>query len=292
MRGGRRCGSEGSVLRAGRPPARTRAPRCSGLAALGSGPAAGPGTPRPGRPRALRIAGAGVCARSLAAGDRSAAAAAAAGPRRPRRDRGASRARRAPTAASAPPGRPTDRDGVGYPAPMALPLLLLAACVDYGFLGPPKVTLPDIAVSPATLDWRAACNTEPADLTVTNEGDAPLTLTTVTVEGGVDVAATPRPLRGPVRARRRPVARRAIHAPGRGVDRSADFRSVGESTDRPITPPGRHGTGTPPRAAWPPCSRGPPPPASWSRRSPASRARPRRGRAPRRRSARWRSRPG
>jgi hypothetical protein len=76
---------------------------------------------------------------------------------------------------------------------MVLPLLLLAACVDYGFLGPPKVTLPDIAVSPATLDWRAACNTEPADLTVTNEGDAPLTLTTVTVEGGVDLAATDLP---------------------------------------------------------------------------------------------------
>jgi len=77
---------------------------------------------------------------------------------------------------------------------MVSPLLLFAGCVDYGFLGPPRVTLPDIAVSPATLDWRAACNTEPADLTVTNEGDAPLTLTTITVEGGVDVAATALPL--------------------------------------------------------------------------------------------------
>lgn len=74
---------------------------------------------------------------------------------------------------------------------MSLALLLLAACVEYSLETPP---FPEIAVSPEALARTGACDSEPATLTVTNEGQAALTLLSIAVEGGVDLTAPALPL--------------------------------------------------------------------------------------------------
>ncbi|MDP2316218.1 MAG: hypothetical protein Q8P41_25190 [Pseudomonadota bacterium] len=62
-------------------------------------------------------------------------------------------------------------------------LLLLAGCVEYGITPEPTPTYPDIVVSPGTLALTGACDAEPGELVVTNDGSAPLTLATVAAEG-------------------------------------------------------------------------------------------------------------
>ncbi|MDP2305004.1 MAG: hypothetical protein Q8P18_03150 [Pseudomonadota bacterium] len=74
---------------------------------------------------------------------------------------------------------------------MVLAPILLAGCVEYTFEAP---RFPDLAVSPAALTRTGACDSEPATLTVTNEGAAALTLLSIVVEGGVDLTAPALPL--------------------------------------------------------------------------------------------------
>lgn len=85
---------------------------------------------------------------------------------------------------------------------LLLPLLpLLGACPDYGFKPieePSEDTAdegaPDIAADPAALDLGVLCELGVGTVTVLNQGDAPLTLISVSVLGSWDVVAPGLPL--------------------------------------------------------------------------------------------------